>query len=64
MDHYIEYIIQEEQKKFIVLLCEKYGELGNFTPEIIQSKFLVDTTLCLVNDEFKVPGKRGRPRKE
>ena len=64
MEKYIQYIIQEEQKKFVTLLCERYGDLGSFTPEIIKNRFLVNTKISYVNDEFKVPGKRGRPRKE
>ena len=63
MEGYIENIIHLEQVKLANRICEKYGTEGNFTVNDICNRFLKNTTTLLVNDEFKIPGKRGRPRK-
>jgi hypothetical protein len=63
MEHYIEEIINKEQIKLATLICKRYGNKGNFNLEDIVNKFLLNKTMLKVNDEFKVPGKRGRPRK-
>ena len=64
MQEYIEQIISSEQDKFVDQLVSKYGKLGDFTKEEIYNKFLKQNrNTIVVNDSFKNPGKRGRPKK-
>ena len=63
MQKYIEQIIETEQLFLINKIYDRYGTIGNFTVNDLRSKFIDNKTIKIVNDEFKTPGKRGRPRK-
>ena len=62
-EEYLNTIIQSEQRKIIRMIIDKFGESENFTYNILVTKFVTFKQVSLVDDNFNVLKKRGRPRK-
>ena len=62
MIEYVQNIIHQEQIKLLEKIVKKYGNKGEFNLELLKNKFLTKDTI-MVDDNFNIPKKRGRPRK-
>jgi hypothetical protein len=62
MIDYIQNIIRTEQINILEKIVEKYGNKGDFNLEQLKKQFL-SSNIVMVDDNFRIPKKRGRPKK-
>jgi len=62
MIDYIQNIIINEQLNMMQKIVQKYGIKGNFDLEQLKKQFL-SSNIVMVDDNFRIPKKRGRPKK-